>query len=70
MDREQIRVDLEKVAQKQALSAEETMADVLGRLDSVAKQGGIPERLKHYLSQRSYLKALEWLDHPETPHYV
>lgn len=70
MDREQIEIDLKCITQKQSLSPDETMIDVLRRLDSVAEQSDLPERLQHYLSKRSYLKALEWLENPETPHYV
>jgi hypothetical protein len=36
-----------------------TFMTVLSRLDEVAMGENIPERLEHYLSKRSYLKALE-----------
>ncbi|MEN8663243.1 MAG: hypothetical protein ACN4GF_00155 [Lentimonas sp.] len=70
MDREQVKIDLQCIAQKQALRSGETMADVLRRLDSVAGERDLPARLQHYLSQRSYIKALEWLENPEIPHYT
>jgi len=44
------------------------MVEVLARLDQASKEAGLPDRLVHYLSKRSYVKALEWLDAPETPH--
>lgn len=70
MDREKLRNDLECITQKRPLSDGESVADVLSRLDAMASLSGNPERLQHYLSKRSYLKALEWLDNPEAPHQV
>ncbi len=69
MECQQLRQDLECIVQKSSLPEGETMLSVLTRLDEVAKMPGLPERLQHYLGKRSYLKALEWLDAPETPHY-
>lgn len=46
------------------------MREVLARLDAASKDPGLPERLEHYLSKRSYVKALEWLDNPDLPHQV
>jgi hypothetical protein len=70
MDRTQVKLDLECITQQRPIVAGETMADVLKRLDAVAREPELPHRMQHYLSQRSYLKALEWLDHPEAPHVV
>ena len=70
MDTEQLRIDLECVTQKRAVAEGETLVDVLERLDGVLADADIPERLSHYLRKRSYLKALQWLDHPEMPHEV
>ncbi len=70
MDREQVKADLECISQKRPLCPGETLATVLHRLDAVTSEAGLPERLKHYLSRRSYLKALEWLENPDTPHRV
>lgn len=64
----QIREDLECIAGQRKPKSGETLRDVLARLDEVAKQDDLPERLEHYLSRRSYLKALEWLDNPDMPH--
>ncbi|MGJ8650054.1 MAG: hypothetical protein ACSHX4_06830 [Opitutaceae bacterium] len=69
MERQQLRNDLECIVQKREVAEGESMVDILKRLDAVAKEPSLPKKLEHYLSKRSYLKALEWLDHPETPHY-
>ena len=70
MNREQIKADLECVAQKRDLLVGESLADVLLRLDAATAERDLPERLQHYLSKRSYLKALEWLDNPKMPHQI
>lgn len=69
MKTEDIRADLERIVAGRALPKGETLADVLKRLDVHAASGGLPERLDHYLSKRSYQKALAWLDDPATPHH-
>ena len=68
MNEAQIRQDLECITQRRAVSEGESLKDVLARLDEVSKEPGLPERLEHYLSKRSYVKALEWLDDPNLPH--
>ncbi|MGJ8638017.1 MAG: hypothetical protein ACSHYA_01370 [Opitutaceae bacterium] len=70
MNSEQVKLDLECIAQKRPLAPGDTLGDVLSRLDAIAAEKGLPERLQHYLSKRSYLKALEWMENPETPHRV
>lgn len=70
MDRVQVKTDLECIAQQRPTSDGETMVDVLRRLDLVANEPDLPAQMQHYLSKRSYLKALEWLDNPEAPHVV
>lgn len=70
MEFEQLRIYLEQVTQKRPISEGESMVQVLAFLDAFAKQSGVPNRLQHYLTQRSYLKALHWLDNPEAPHQV
>ena len=47
-----------------------TLPDVLQQLDAVSKSEGIPAQMKHYLQQRSYLKALAWLDDPDMKHTI
>ena len=70
MNFDSLRSDLEVVTQQKKPSAGESFADVLRRLDATANESGIPVRLEHYLSKRSYVKALNWLDNPELPHQV
>ena len=63
-----LRMDLELVTQKRSLQVGDSLAEVLKRLDELELED-FPERLQHYLSQRSYNKALIWLDNPDTPHH-
>ena len=70
MDIDLLRLDLERITQKGALPEGETFVDVLKRLDELAQNPDIPGRLEHYLSKRSYEKALAWLDDPEEPHQM
>jgi hypothetical protein len=69
MEQDALRLDLEYITQARPLPANETFAQVLGRVDEVARQADLPDRLQHYLSQRSYVKALVWLDNPDSPHH-
>ena len=68
MDFDILRIDLEHVTQQRPYTEQETAVDVLRRLDAFAAQAGLPKRLSHYLTRRSYIKALDWLDHPKAPH--
>jgi hypothetical protein len=47
-----------------------SIREALERLDRIAADKTLPGDLAHYLSRRSYLKALEWLDHPDMTHQV
>lgn len=69
MDLAALRLDLEYITQSRPLPAGESLVQVLGRLDVLAKKSALPDRLLHYLSQRSYAKALAWLDNPQSPHH-
>ncbi len=69
MNQDKLQVDLEYVTQKRPLSSNESLVEVLARLDEVSKEADLPKQLEHYLSKRSYLKALEWLAEPSTPHH-
>ena len=70
MTMEQLKSDLECITGKRTIESTETMAQVLARLDEMAKSVDAPERLKHYLSKRSYVKALAWIEDPTTPHHA
>ena len=63
-----LKENLEYITQQKTLPEEESLANVLARLDAMAKEPDLPERLQHYLSKRSYVKALEWMDNPDLPH--
>ena len=65
---EQLRIDLECITGKRTNETDEIIAQVLARLDVMAKSTDVPDRLQHYLSKRSYVKALAWLEDPTTPH--
>ena len=70
MEIERLKIDIECIVGKRSLCDSESMADVLKRLDEYSKIKDIPDRLRHYLTKRSYVKALAWLDDPEIPHEV
>tara|TARA_B110000285_G_scaffold148890_1_gene166209 strand:+ start:1414 stop:1668 length:255 start_codon:yes stop_codon:yes gene_type:complete len=69
MDHDQLRMDLEYITQVRDLPAEESLRSVLARLDACAQTPGLHDRLEHYLTKRSYAKALVWLDNPDSPHH-
>ena len=69
MDFENLKTDLAYITQRQKLPEGERLAEVLARLDAIVQSESLPERLDHYLRKRSYVKALEWIENPETPHY-
>jgi hypothetical protein len=68
MDQDRLKLDLEYITQARALPAGETLKAVLARLDACAQTPDLHDRLQHYLTKRSYAKALTWLDHPDSPH--
>jgi hypothetical protein len=68
MDIELLKADLERATGVRAPEQGETMAQSLARLDACARPETTPEPLKHYLSRRSYVKALAWLEDPSIPH--
>ncbi len=68
MDEDQLKLDLEYITQARALPEGESLRGVLARLDICAQAPDLHDRLEHYLTKRSYAKALVWLDHPDSPH--
>lgn len=68
MENEKLKLDLESVTASGAAPQGETFLQVINRLDTIAKSAQTPERLRHYLERRSYVKALEYLDDPGKPH--
>ena len=63
-----IRKDLEFVTQKREIEAGDSLVEALKRLDE-AQRNDLPDSLQHYLSKRSYTKALSWLDNPDMHHH-
>lgn len=70
LDFESVRADLQCVVGQSDLPDGKTLPDLLQQLDAVSKSEGIPAQMKHYLQQRSYLKALAWLDDPDMKHTI
>lgn len=70
MEASVLRVNLEYITQRRERPPEVALPEVLAYLDQVVEDPELPERLAHYLSRRSYVKALDWLDDPELPHQV
>lgn len=68
MNYEEIRQNLQIVTGGQKPPEGTTIQEALRRLDEIAKLAELPRDLAHYLSRRSYVKALEWLDNPDMPH--
>lgn len=68
MNASSLREDLEWITGRALKPEGVSLGDILARLDALAEDSVLPEALAHYLSKRSYVKALEWLDHPEMPH--
>ncbi len=68
MDTEQLKADLERITFGRAMEPGETMSQVLTRLDACVRSAHVPDGLQHYLSKRSYVKALAWLEDPAVPH--
>ena len=68
MNIDNIRWDLECLVSKRPLAQNDSLVCLLQRLDVASKSPNLHEQLKHYLSKRSYVKAIEWLDNPDMPH--
>lgn len=68
MEKDQIRRNLNLVTGREQPSGEITVREALSQLDTLVQEKSLPRDLAHYLSRRSYMKALEWLDNPDMPH--
>ncbi|NBB78290.1 MAG: hypothetical protein GVY36_02420 [Verrucomicrobia bacterium] len=69
METEELKLDLESITAQRALPRGETLLEVMDRLDTISKSAETPDRLRHYLERRSYVKALEYLGDPSVPHH-
>ncbi|MEM1222464.1 MAG: hypothetical protein AAGH40_06840 [Verrucomicrobiota bacterium] len=67
---EELKLDLQIICKERELSEEDSLAALIKRLDAYAQRPDLPGRLEHYLSRRSYQKALAWINDPELPHQV
>ena len=70
MDFKQLMIDLELIVGEREMKSRETMVRALERLDSSAQSDSTPSQLKHYLVQRSYVKALDLIKGSYAPHQV
>lgn len=68
MSDEKLRSNLMWATGQKPVPEDRSLTEVLAWLDRLAQGGELPERLTHYLSRRSYVKALEWLEDPDIPH--
>ena len=69
MDQNQLKLDLEYITLARDLPEGDSLRTVLARLDDFAKTPNLHDRLEHYLTKRSYAKALAWLENPDSPHH-
>lgn len=69
MDSDALKLDLEYITQARLLPVSDSLGQVIARLDLVGKIPDLDHRLQHYLTKRNYVKALEWLADPTTPHH-
>lgn len=65
-----IKTDLEAIIAGQPTGQNGSIIESMHRLDSVSKSPEVPGQLRHYLERRSYVKALQFLNDPSTPHQV
>lgn len=70
MQTDRLKTDLEFVTLRRPLVSGDTMLEVMARLDAAARSADTPDRMKHYLSKRSYLKALDFIENPQIPHQL
>ncbi|PXA04449.1 hypothetical protein DDZ13_07935 [Coraliomargarita sinensis] len=68
MNKDQIRQFLKVATGAEPPQDGLSIRKALAGLDAIAKEEALPRDLAHYLSRRSYMKALEWLENPDMPH--
>jgi hypothetical protein len=68
MEKDEIRTFLQVATGAEPPREGLTIQEALSRLDAISRDESLPGDLAHYLSRRSYVKALEWLDNPDMPH--
>jgi hypothetical protein len=70
METETIKADLEAIVAGKPVEQNGSIIQSMQRLDSISKSQKVPGQLRHYLERRSYVKALEFLNDPSTPHHI
>lgn len=68
MNHELLRTNLKIATGAQRPENGATIRETLALLDQFARDEAMPGDLAHYLSRRSYVKALDWLDQADMPH--
>ena len=66
MDLANLKADLEIAISGFGSSNKEKYIEVIKRLDALSKDVSLPKQLQHYLSRRSYHKAKDHLDAPDS----
>lgn len=62
MDRKNLKNDIECLIRGIINGDVQTYLDTVNRVDRITKLGNLPTKLTHYLSRRSYVKALDFLN--------
>lgn len=65
MEMEQLKSALRQVVDGIGAGGSEGYLETLRQIDRYIEKDTLPKKLAHYLSRRSYLKALEYLDSEE-----
>jgi len=68
MNKEELRLSLQVATGAESPREGLSIGEALRQLDAISKEASVPGDLAHYLSRRSYVKALEWLDNPDMSH--
>lgn len=65
MDRKNLKNDIECLIKGIIDGDVRSYLDTVKRVDIITKSGNLPNKLTHYLSRRSYIKALDFLNAPD-----
>tara|TARA_X000000368_G_C22710928_1_gene571001 strand:- start:4 stop:201 length:198 start_codon:yes stop_codon:yes gene_type:complete len=62
MEHKNLKKDIEYLIEGIVDGDTQSYLSVMKRVDGVTELGNLPHKLNHYLSRRSYVKALEFLN--------